>query len=178
MIFLMLIDSEEDKRKFQILYQKYWRLMYKVAYEVLNNRSDVEDVLHDSFEKVAKNMDMVGEIDAKETKNLMVVIAKHKAIDIYRKKKRRREKELNIEYAKTLYVKTVFGIEDEENIVTTAIQSLPDKYRDVMSLRFHNQYSIKEISRILNISENNVKQRILRGKSKLKEIIDSQKMQK
>ena len=69
MIFLMLIDSEEDKRKFQILYQKYWRLMYKVAYEVFNNRSDVEDVLHDSFEQVAKNMELVGEIDAKETTN-------------------------------------------------------------------------------------------------------------
>ena len=45
MIFLMVVETEEEKGKLEILFEQYWRLLYKVALEILRNHSDVEDVL-------------------------------------------------------------------------------------------------------------------------------------
>lgn len=53
-----------------------------------------------------------------------------------------------------------------EHIVRCML-SLPIKYREIIVLRFHHGFSIKEISEALNIGESTVKTRIMRGKEKL-----------
>ena len=174
MIYLMMIDSEEDKRKFEIVYVKYRRLMYKIAKEILNNHSDAEDIVHDSFVKVARNMHFVGETDSKETRNLMAVITRNTAIDLYRKKKRRRERELYVERMKAPSTYERVEAEDTSKLISEAIKQLPDSYRDVMTLRYNNHYSMKEISKLLSISETNVKQRLFRARNKLSEILNGQ----
>ena len=172
MIFLMVVETEEEKGKLEILFEQYWRLLYKVALEILRNHSDVEDVLQDTYEKVARNITHVGDPYGKEARNFLVVIAKNTAIDLYRKKKRIRRREVDMDELHSkqvprVYIKTC--ADEEEKIVINAINSLPPKYRDVLSLKFTQNLSIKEISKILNISETNVKQRIFRAKIKLKE---------
>lgn len=177
MIFLLAIESEEDERKIEILYTQYHRLMYKIAFDVLHNFGDVEDVIHDSFIKVAKNMKHIGDPYCKETRNFLAVIAKNTALDVYRKKKRRWNREVNIKELSLkreprTYMKT--QIDGDEQIVVEAIHNLPNKYREILSLKFSNQYSIKEISEILNITETNVKQRIFRAKKLLEDEIKKQ----
>lgn len=174
MIFLLAIETEEDQQKIEILYKQYHRLMYKIAYEVLHNRGDVEDVLHDSFIKVAKNMQNIGDPDSKETRNFLAVITKNTALDVYRKKKRRWNREANFKEvydssAPRTYMRS--SIDGDAQFLVEAIRNLPDKYRLPLSLKYTNQYSLKEISEMLNISETNVKQRIFRAKKMLEEEI-------
>ena len=47
--------------------------------------------------------------------------------------------------------------------------NLPGKYRIVIHLFYYEDYAIREIAGILNISENNVKVRLSRGRLLLKE---------
>ena len=61
MIYLMMIDAEEDKPKFAILYETYRHLMMKVALNVLKDTFLAEDAVHESFIKIAKNMEKIGE---------------------------------------------------------------------------------------------------------------------
>ena len=56
MIYLMMIDAEEDKQKFAILYETYRHLMMKVALNVLKDTFLAEDAVHEAFIKIAKNM--------------------------------------------------------------------------------------------------------------------------
>ncbi len=172
MIFLLAIETEEDQQKIEILYKQYHRLMYKIAYEVLHNRGEVEDVLHDSFIKIAKNMDNIGDPNCKETRNFLAVITKNTALDVYRKKKRRWKREVSFKEvydstAPRTYIKTT--VDGDAQFLVEAIRNLPDMYRLPLSLKYTNQYSIKEISDMLNISETNVKQRIFRAKKMLEE---------
>ena len=171
MLFLMVVETEEEKTKLEILFEQYWRLLYKIALDVLHNHSDVEDVLQDTYEKVVKNIGCIKDPYSKEARNYLAVIAKNTAIDMYRKKKKIRKEEIDIEELKPkqlprVYIKTF--ADDEEKIIISAINSLPYKYRSVLSLKFSQQKSISEISRILDISENNVRQRIFRAKALLK----------
>lgn len=49
MIYLMMIDAEEDKQKFAILYETYRHLMMKVALNVLKDTFLAEDAVHEAF---------------------------------------------------------------------------------------------------------------------------------
>lgn len=50
----MMIDAEEDKQKFVILYETYRHLMMKVALNVLKDTFLAEDAVHEAFIKIAK----------------------------------------------------------------------------------------------------------------------------
>ena len=49
-----------------------------------------------------------------------------------------------------------------------AVMKLPEKYRVIIHLFYYEDYSVKEISEILKLSESNVKVRLSRGRMLLK----------
>ena len=57
---------------------------------------------------------------------------------------------------------------DRDLLLSEAILALPEKYRNVIILYYYEQFSVKDISSILNISENTVKTQLKRGREKLK----------
>ena len=56
------------------------------------------------------------------------------------------------------------------------IESLPENYRAVLLLRYAQGYSTKEVSEILEISEENVKKRIQRARSKLEQLLEKEEV--
>lgn len=63
-LLIASVDAPEEKRKIEQLYEKYNRLMYSIAYKSLRNSYDAEDAVFSSWEKVIKNIDKIGEVDA------------------------------------------------------------------------------------------------------------------
>lgn len=53
------------------------------------------------------------------------------------------------------------------------VMKLPEKYRVIIHLFYYEDYSVKEISDILKISESNVKVRLSRGRRLLKNALPS-----
>ena len=88
MLYLMMIDSAEDKRKFVVIYETYRCFMMKIAFDVLGDDYTAEDAVHEAFIKVAENMDRIEETESLRTKRYLATIVKNAAIDIYRKRKR------------------------------------------------------------------------------------------
>lgn len=62
----------------------------------------------------------------------------------------------------------VFETSESETLFET-VMKLPEKYRIVIHLFYYEDYSVREIANILRISESNVKVRLSRGRSILKE---------
>ncbi|MGY3714722.1 sigma-70 family RNA polymerase sigma factor [Sutcliffiella cohnii] len=60
----------------------------------------------------------------------------------------------------------------EKNNVKHTIFDLPTKYREVIFLYYYEEFTIKEISELMNIPMSTVKTRLGRGKSKLKEKLE------
>jgi len=61
---------------------------------------------------------------------------------------------------------------DRDLLLSEAILALPEKYRNVIILYYYEQFSVKDIAGILNISENTVKTQLKRGRDKLKIILE------
>lgn len=174
MIYLMMIDTEEDKRKFVVLYEKYRCFMMTVAIGILNDSYLAEDAVHEAFIKVAKNIEKIGKIEDMATKRYLISIVKTTAIDIYRKRNRQQKKEIFLQ-PEEIETDTIFVKEDiEENGIVKAIYNLPDKYRDIFLLKYSSGFEYSEIADILNITESTVRQRISRGKKILEEILQKE----
>ena len=159
----MIIDSPEEKRVFVVIYEKYRYLMMKVAHDVLKDNFLAEDAVHEAFIKIAHNMQNIHDVESVETKRYLIIVAKNAAIDIYRSRKKMKEKmiidELGEDAGPITYLKT-----DIDNEILDILKNLPVKYRDVFLLKYSNHMSNADISK--------VRQRIARGKLIINEEIE------
>lgn len=166
-VFLMTLDTEEEKRLFEKLYRKYVKMMYNIAFSVLQNEFEAEDAVSSAFEKLMRQKDKVPDVESDRTRVYLAVTVRNTSIDLYRKKKRMVEVpwESAEEMEKIPYV---YQRDHEEDLgLLEDIRNLPEKYRQTLSLKYTAGYTDREIAEILNISESNVRKRIERAKKML-----------
>ena len=85
---LLLSYNDEERRFFEQLYKEHRDEMFYTAYIVLENKFDAEDIVHESFIAVLDNMDkLIGDTPERNW-NYIVTIVKHKAYNLYNKRKR------------------------------------------------------------------------------------------
>ena len=66
-----------------------------------------------------------------------------------------------------------FDQQSAQTVLMAKVLELPIKYREVVLLYYYQEFTTKEISRLLSCSENTVKTRLRRAKVLLKDKIDS-----
>lgn len=164
MLMYMMADSEEDRSKFEKVYLQYRGLMYYVAFGILHNREDAEDVVHLAFVKIAEHIERIGEPDCPKTKGFVVTIVENKAIDTYRRKQRHPMLKLDDVMA---------GIIVEyngSNQLAACMAKLSPRQREVILLKYKYGYTNDELAQILGISKSNVIQIDQRAKKKLRKL--------
>lgn len=170
-IYLSLIDSKEDISKFELLYNTYRQTMFYVAKDILRDNYLAEDAVHMAFLRIIENLNKINDIKSHKTKGLVVIIVKNISIDIYRKNKKEKEKIDLLE--KEMVINKVQNIDSNElSNLEMAISKLPERYSQVILLKFSHHFSDNEIGDILKIKPDNVRKRISRGREKLKRILE------
>ena len=124
LIYLQVIETEEDKNKFEDIYQKYRGLMYYVAYKRLHHEQDTEDAVHHAFMKIAENITAIDPVSPK-TKQFVVTIVNNRVTDMLRMNGRHPAAEYNDEI--------LSGLSSElhtDDLLTEAILKLPEQHLD------------------------------------------------
>lgn len=165
MMFLMMIDTLEDKGKFAILYEKYRYLMRKVALDILHDYFLAEDAVHNAFINLAMHMDNIGEPESLQTKRYLITIAKNASIDIYRKRNLQMQREIYMDELGEENQSMAYMETDLDNDVLDILKNLPIKYRDIFLLKYSANLKNSEIAKLCGIQEGTVRQRIVRGKN-------------
>ena len=142
---------------------KYKNNIYAAAFSICADAGDAEDVVQETFIQyymTHKNFESEQHIRAWL---LRVAINKSKNIcsSFWRKNRMPLE-----EYMETLTFET-----KESRDLFEEVMKLPEKYRVVVHLFYYEDYSVKEIAAILKTTENNVKVRLSRGRTMLKETL-------
>ena len=148
------------------LYDQYSKAMYNLAYRILNNREDAEDILQEAFVECFRNIDSF-RFESTFGAWLKKIIV-NKSINHIKKKK------IDLTLCETL--PPVIYEEDEEVIYETekifkSIEMLPDGYRIILTLYLIEGYDHSEISQILGITESTSKSQYSRAKEKLRSIL-------
>ena len=148
------------------LYNQYSKAMFNLAYRILNNREDAEDILQETF------VDCFRYIDSFRFESTfgawLKKILVNKCINHLKKKK------IDL----ILYDNLPTEVYEEEADITydtgkifKGIEMLPDGYRIILTLYLLEGYDHSEISQILGISESTSKSQYSRAKEKLRNIL-------
>lgn len=176
LLFLGLIDTGEGRSKFEQIYNNYRYTMLYIAKGIVKDDSLAEDVVHDSFLKIIERLDDIEDVFCSKTKSFIIIIARNKAIDIFRKIKRENQiplddVEFSLEDDSPMPVESIIN-EEGYNRILGYIGELDEKYRAVLELKYLHEYSEREISNILDITEKNANIRIFRARKMLKSMIE------
>lgn len=173
LFYMSLIDNDDDRTKFEILYNKYRKRMVYTAYSVLGNNEDAEDAVHDTFIKIARNMNSVGDPKSNETLSYVLKAVKNTAINLS-KKNTTRNKHMQSQDVKDISDSAFLDklrIQENYEEVVKAIRSLNDTYKDVLFYYFVEGMKAKDLADLLGRNKATVQQQIIRGKKKLLEIL-------
>ena len=169
----MIIENEGDLLKVEQLYQRYKRLLYKVANTILNDKYLSEDAVHQTFVRIINNLHKIGEINCPQTQTFLVIICRNVAISLYNKRTYLNNRndfidemaEENEDFSGNPS-EIAISRENVERIVS-AIKELKPIYQDVLLLNKVYGYSVDEIVGMLGSPRETVKKRIIRAKGKL-----------
>lgn len=149
--------------------------MLNVAFRIVGNIADAEDVLQESF---LDAFNKIKDFRQETTFGLWLKqIVVHRSVNLLRKRK--------VEWVE-LGENELDGIADEvvDNddevqyqvaVVKQAMNKLPEGYRVVLSLYLLEGYDHEEIGQILNIAENTSRTQFLRAKRKLQALLNNSK---
>jgi RNA polymerase sigma-70 factor (ECF subfamily) len=160
--FLDLLDSEEEKTKFEKLYNKYADLLMWIALRKLsNNHHLAEEVVQETFLYIAKNFHKIGDVESKQTKCYLATIAQGFAINKYNNESK------TIPFSFEIDDDISFDNMDDSYLANldildlkTAINSLSDEFRNFLYLTYIYGYNSKEISKMYGISPELVRKKI------------------
>ena len=172
MLFLMmLIDSDEDRSKFELIYETYHRLMFFLAKQILPDDRDAEDAVQEAFIRIIKNLDRISDPKCPKTKHFIVIIVKRTAIDIRKKQEREPKMVTMDEEAVDSVADESPDLEaiDERLDLSEAIAGLPDTYRDVILMKYYQGFSDTEITELTGMSLDSVRKTIQRARKKLEQ---------
>ena len=162
---MTVIDDDDNREGFEILYHKYNRIMYKVAMDILHNHELAEDALSTAFLNISKNFSDISSFPSAKIKNYCVIVIRNAATDILRKEKRFIT-DYEAEYTEIADVENIETISDY-NLLKKAIASLSEKDQEILYLRCVMNMSFREIGNILNIKEGTARQRMSEARNNL-----------
>ncbi|EGD47301.1 RNA polymerase, sigma-24 subunit, ECF subfamily [Ruminiclostridium papyrosolvens DSM 2782] len=175
--FLSVLETEDERNKFTTLYTYYESTMYNVAFSILRDRYLAEDAVHDALLKIINYIPDISDIKCHKTRALIVIIIKSTAIDIYRKRDKQytNEKTELPEEADTSELPLDHIIADESfNELKIKLNKLSKEYLDIIMLKHLYELSNNEISDVLCISGDAVRQRLSRAKKAIRKIIEEE----
>ncbi|MDI9355398.1 MAG: RNA polymerase sigma factor [Chitinophagaceae bacterium] len=166
---ILLCKKGNRDAQFQ-LYNHYSKAMFHIAYRILGNKYDAEDVLQDSFVSVFQNLETYRGDSTFGAWLKRIVI--NKSLNQIRIKSKKQDC-----FSPEEYLERTEESVDEETIsmsiekVKKAVLLLPDGFRAVFTLYLFEGYDHKEIAQLLNITESTSKSQLNRAKEKLRTIL-------
>lgn len=166
-----------DSRAFEELVNRYERKIFRLAYNITQNREDAEDVMQDAFLKSFAHLD--GFQGDSRFYTWLVRIAVNEALMKLRK---RRPNQVSIDEPLELEEDIVpreiedwgptpeqrYGQTELNGILSDVISQLDPAYRIVFLLRDVEELSTEETAHTLGLSVAAVKSRLLRARLKLR----------
>ncbi len=159
--------SDQCEDAFAHLVRKHLGLVYGVATRVLRDRSLAEEVTQAAFLELARQAASLG--DRTVLSAWLHEVTRRKAIDVYRRERRRREREsLAMDQASG---RTESSWDDLAPVVDEGLGALGHRDRTVLVMRYLEGDSLREIANVLGISEDAAQKRVARALDRLRRFL-------
>ena len=171
---IKLIREKDDKQAFQLLYDKYWDKLYRVALIKVHDEDEINDIVQDLFVTIwikRKELNINNNVDLYLYRAL-----KNRIANYYKKKYLTEEK--TKELSKNHPDKTnadaenICSHKEVELIINLELEAMPEKMKQVFLLSRDEQLSSKKISEMLSLSDQTVRNQISKAIKRIKTALE------
>ncbi len=159
-----LLDVNGESEQLELVVRQHARLVFKVAYGVLRNSHDAEDIAQEVFLRVHRD----GTRGVRDLPAWLATIAFRLAIDRKRRPESLDVTELELTSRDTTAEQSAIEHQTVER-VHRLISSLPDDLRHPLLLSAIEDLNSRQIAAIVGIPESSVRGRLMRARQLLKE---------
>ncbi len=160
-----------DASSFSYFVDAYQDMALTIAFRLVGNKQEAEDVVQDAFVKAYYNIHTYRSNSKFSTWLYRIVY--NTAITAYHKNKIRNENHhldsFNVD-SKTVISMNVLE-EEQKEMVENAVQQLPKTEAVLVTFYYLEDYSVSEIAEIMSLTKSNVKIKLFRARKKLQEIL-------
>lgn len=164
--------QQDDESALVELYDQYVNAVFSVAYQVVENEQDAEEVTQDVFLRIWKKSELYNANKGKFI-SWLLTMTRRIAIDHLRHKQRASQvnNPISLDEQEYLWETTLVYQEDMSDLQQTLVsvlQELPTHYRDAIQLAYFRGMTHTEISQHLNKPLGTVKSHLRQGMEKLR----------
>lgn len=168
---LLVFDTEEDRAKFEWLYETYKHLMLHKAHGILHDHMLAEDAVSEAFLRIYKNISKIEDPASKRSLAFVMTIVKNVALTMLESKKKHAADEFDDAYASDMDVEALVVADLSQETIYALVNDLNEEYKSVFLLKYAYDMTHREIGKLLAISENNVTVRLHRAKKRLSALL-------
>jgi RNA polymerase sigma-70 factor (ECF subfamily) len=135
-----------DRDAFEMIIRTHSRTLFAIAYGILQNREEAEDVVQDSLIKAWKTRWRVR--DAEKFPAWLATIARHRAHDIFRRRRNVPFAHETIEISEPAPADTI----ELDRQLHSALATLPELHRAALTLRYFEEMDYATIENTLGLT--------------------------
>lgn len=150
-----------EDREYDRIVHMYLDPVYRTALSCCKNPYDAEDAVQNTFLKLLRTKTEFS--DDEHIRKWLIRVAVNESNSMWRSAWKKKVSSLE-----ELKCEPEFSLPENSDLYE-AVQSLSLKYREVVHLYYYEEYSVREIAQILNVSETAIQTRLLRARKKLKQ---------
>ena len=157
--------KEGESQALEELIHMYEIKMYKTAKTILNCEDYINEEIQQTIILVYKKINQLKNDKSFGTWIMKILVNQCKKI--WNQNNKRDEKHIELEDN----IKFTTPEKEDYSFVNKAMEKLSDEYKEVTILYYYDEFSIKEISKILNIPKGTVKSRLARARQTLRKLL-------
>lgn len=165
-LFLLVRDSD-DRDAFRMLYARYGRRLYSYCLRVMGDREEAQDVFQIAMANLYEKRALFSEGNFA---GWLMTIVKNQCLMAKRRLKKEPAEKVEI----SAVADSISGYSEHvgtdvfaNDVLRAAIGRLSAEFREVIELRYFDDFSISQIASIAGISESLAKVRLMRARKKL-----------
>lgn len=170
------MSKKADDRLICELFAKHRQIMFKIAFGILHNKSDAEDIVQESFLWIINNLDKISQIPCNKRACYFATITEHLSLNAINKQRTHSTDDIDehADISSNVFVEknAVDKITIDE--VKRIIRTMSETDRLMLRLYLFEGRSYKEISHIAGISEGNARICVYRARKRLAKLLKEQ----
>ena len=166
----------DDEQAFNLLYERYVKLAYYIAFRFCNNDADSQDVVQETFLQIKRTIKDLKNPDLFKYWLNKITISKCK--NLFRSKRNVDMDQEDIWYQHHVTEDRFYMLpelklhmETDKQLVHKLLMQLSEAQREVLVMRYFEHMTMQEMADALEVPVGTVKTRLLYGKNRLKELI-------
>ena len=174
LIFTTMINDVDDRAFMQEVYQQNERLMYAIALKYASNTQDCEDIVHDTVEKLCKNIAKIKELPNSALRAYVVYAVRNTAINFRKHQStiNRHIQQLSGDDSNSEYdqpesiIERIEDLQEKRTRLTKVWMQLTDAEQELLYRKYVLEQTTEELAGIFQCSRDSIRMRLSRVRRK------------